>query len=284
MKKSIITLSCSIALLALPLYAQMDVPAVFGGSVPEIGTVETETTTMQLKMRMRVMRDGREIGAQNRNQARTMRRQVTILGTTTDAVTKIRSSFEAIEDREEDEQNMKVKRSPISGRTFIVEFNNGKLITADEKGALVPDDIGSIVAAQHKDLGKQQELIFLAGRTVRPGEKVKELAAIISNSIKSSGSSRIVPDNVEVEYAGLVRENGLECGVFNLRVNVSGSQDGMLLTMRLTGRMAIVVKNAMPLYLAMEGPITLGGKKESVELDGTGTMFIRTAYDYTNGH
>lgn len=280
MKRNIITLFCSVTLLALPLNAQMEVPAVFGGGVPDIGSVETETTTMQLKMKMRVIRDGKEIGAQDRNQARTMRRHVTILGTAADAVTKIRSTFEAVDDREEDDKNMRVKRSPISGRTFIVEVNNGKVTALDEKGAALPDDISAIVSAQHKDLGRKQDLMVLSGRTIKPGDKVTELAEIISRSIKSSGSSRIVPENVEVIYAGLVRENGLECGLFHLRVNVAGSQDGMNLTMRLTGRMAVAVKNAMPLYMAMEGPITLGGKKDTVELDGLGSMYIRTAYDY----
>lgn len=281
MKKNILTLFCSFVLIAIPLQAQMEVPAVFGGIVPDIGTQETETTTMQLKMKMRVLRDGKEIGAQNRNQARTLRRQMTVLGTSADAVTKIRSSFEAVEEREEDEQTLKVKRSPISGRTFLVEWNDGKLTASDEKGAPLPDDLNALVGAQHKDLGKKQDLMILSGRTIKPGEKVAELALMISQSIKSSGSSRIVPENVEVVFVGLVRENGFECGLFHLRVNVSGSQDGMKLTMNLTGRMAVIVKNAMPLYMAMEGPITLGGKRESVELDGAGTMFIRSAFDYT---
>ena len=197
-----------------------------------------------------------------------------ILAVNGDAVTKLQVTF--VEKVQTNKQGKDVvatnKRSPLSGRTFVLESKNGKLVATDLFGAPVPSADALLLEKSYKSLGKPDPVLAaMPARPLKSGDKVDELGKAIRERMNGAGGMTVT--NVVVS----LREQKDDEGIFDVTMELTKADGPIKFVVDLKGDMHVRLDDSRTTSLNLAGPVGVGANeadkgKSKMQVDGTGSM------------
>ncbi|MFO0617278.1 MAG: protein kinase [Polyangiaceae bacterium] len=161
-------------------------------------------------------------------------------------------------------------KTPVSNKTYVVEFKGGALVVTDENYKPVPAAEADIVKKDEAEsVGKPTPtLTSLPDGPVKRGAAVDTIAEILRTEAadaKTDVSDVVVKlERVETD------RGGHRVGVFAVSLKVVNHEAEFATAMTLKGSLSIR-EDARPIAYALEGPVTLKG----AQIDVAGTWSLR---------
>jgi hypothetical protein len=246
----------------------------FSAWKPRVGDVTESTSKMDMNAIMKIAMGGQEVGAQKIERKETETKTETFLAVKDNLVTKLRAQFGDC--KSEDgmpDGGTRVKTSPLSGKTFIVEKQGDKFVFTDEKGGALEEVVAAALAKEYKNFGETNPMVkWLTSKSFKIGDKVEAPKEVMAHMMKDEklGDSRFSFVIKEVRDIG-----GVQCAVLDATLILAGEPEpGMKLAMDVSGEMFVALAHAEPISVKLTGPLTIGGELDQegmkFQLDGTG--------------
>lgn len=246
----------------------------FSAWKPRVGDVTETTAKMDMDATMKIAMGGQEVGAQKIARKETETKTETVLAVKDNAVTKLKTQFG--ECKSEDampDGGSRVRNSPLSGKTFIVEKQGDKFVFTDEKGGALDEEATKELAKEYKSFGETNPMVkWLTGKSFKVGEKIEAPKDVMAHmmkdeKLKDSQFSFVIKDVRDI--------GGVQCAVLDATLKLAGEPEpGMKLAMDVSGEMFVALAHAEPISVKLSGPLTIGGELDQegmkFQLDGAG--------------
>jgi len=279
MKKTLILLS---ALLLTPAvaFAQEEIQFEFAPVTRKQTLTNTESQTM--KMIIDIFADEEKLGTMTGDRVQKSSIKVTLSKWSSK---KKAAFFEYSDHGSMEKQNTpdgrvveKPLASPMAGKAFSASWNHKTdtvVITSPDgsepseaERARVMKDWESTIRQTPGPLEKT-----LAARAIKVGE-VLAFDSDTMSELLSLGDSGLVFDAPTLTLNELKEHDGKDCAVFDMNLSLTGFQDGMNLSMKLTGQFVVGIDNLRLYEVSMMGPISLEAEKaadgKQMRIAGTG--------------
>lgn len=203
----------------------------------------------------------------------TAKRSTEVLAVSGDAPSKVKVVFGTVEKKSTDDGKEKIKPSPISGKTYIVDSSSGKLVVTDDKGKAVPPVEAKEVEKHAKNVNKMNPMTASIPTTpLKPGDKVEGFANAFTDFMSKEDSDEVKITNAVVTF----KEQAGDEGVFDLKFTVVSDDKNATANIDFTGTARVLVKTALATKVELKGPITITGKPDpkmpKTKVDGAGKI------------
>ncbi len=249
----------------------------FAKKAPGVGTRQQERFAMHMTLTINV--DPTGSGKPRTSQVETSEAETKteqLLAVNGDAVTKLQVTFaEKVETNKQGTDTVATnKRSPLSGRTFVVEAKNGKVVATDLFGKPASPSDAALLEKSYKSLGKPDPVLAaMPARPMKSGDKVDELSKAIRERMSGAGGMSVT--NVAVT----LREQKDEEGIFDVTMELTKADGPIKFVVDLKGDMHVRLDDSRTTVLNLSGPVGVGANdadkgKSKMQVDGTGKMEI----------
>jgi hypothetical protein len=205
-----------------------------------------------------------------------------------DLVTKVKVTYTVdAADHTADGKKVPAPKSPIQGKTYIVEAGKGKLIVTTEKGAPAPAAEATLVKQDHKELGQPDQLqAVFPEDPVKIGDTLDAFAAVLQQKLavgtkRGAGAPKI--EDVRVSLASISGAEPAQVGTFNVTFHLGMKEEPLDMGVAFKGHMTVRSADSWPTQMKIEGPIRVALDKDapsSMKLTGGGTMSVRFDVSY----
>jgi hypothetical protein len=248
--------------------------ATFTKKAPVEKQKHEEKSSMKMDLTLDVEEGGKKKTSsikQTENESRTEE----ILAVKGDAITKVKVTYADISGAMGDGKDEHKKTDARAGKTYIVEYLDGKLAITDEAGKKVVPAEATPVEKDFALLGKEDPIAAaIPSRTLKPGEDVPEVGKAIENLLKSTCGKDIDVSGATAKF----REQKGDEGIFDVTVTLGKSDGPMKMSIPLKGEMRVRTADSDTSGIKLSGPIvvtTADGEKKT-KMDGKGTMDIES--------
>ena len=254
--------------------AVMAAPGVtFTKKAPAVGDKRDEETSVDADIAINLDMGNGKPQKIDGKEHETAKRTTEVLAVTGDAPSKVKVTFGTVEKKSMDEGKEKVKPSPISGKTYIVDSTSGKMVVTDDKGKPVPPVEAKEVEKHAKNVNKVNPMTASIPTTpLKPGDKVEGFANAFTDFMSKEDNEEVKVTNAVVTF----KEQSGDEGVFDLKFTVVSDDKNATGNIDFTGTARVLVKTAMATKVELKGPITITGKPDpkmpKAKVDGAGTI------------
>jgi hypothetical protein len=184
------------------------------------------------------------------------------------AVLKEKVVYGVVDSATTEKGTTKTTKSPVSGKTYIVEFKNNALVVTDENYKPVPAAEAAIVKQEEKNLGKPLvQLTSLPDGPIKKGATVDAVAEILRAETVDAKTD--VSDLV-VTLASVEKDkDGHKVAVFAVSLKIASREPQWTSTVTLKGTLSIR-DDSRPVGYVLDGPLTMKG----AQVDGAGTWSL----------
>jgi hypothetical protein len=255
-------------------------PVTFVKLAPRVGRVAIEEHSIEFRLEGEARPEGRAANRVRSKSTQRERRREEILAVFERIVTKKKITFERIEHSEDrNGSEVTAPKSPLVGRSYVVELKQSEPIFTDALGAPVSDVEKRELSRRLANFGKPDPFLeSLPDGPVQPGWPASGIAAGFLELFEPADEASLEgPDiaNVDVRYAGVRDEPQGRCGVFafTLAIQMAGEPR---LGLDLKGEFLVRVSDSAPIALEARGPAHLVGLQVvegvNVQMRGAGEM------------
>jgi hypothetical protein len=252
-----------------------DETLTFTRKYPEVGTVRTNKDTMSMDLTIEA--GGKSMKMENSGNEESKEE---VLAVDKNIVTKLKVTWIAKTDVQKADGKEQVEKSPIVGKTFILEMKDGKAVALDEAGKPLDDKLAQSVLKEHGSFGKPMALIDALPTTpIKVGDKVDGLAEAMKKDIEADMDAdkgeKTTLEGVTFTLKEIKTEGEQKLGVFDVTVTFKMAMgEGMNMSMALKGTMTLRAQDGWPTVMSLEGPISAMGK------DNVGKMVMTKSVSY----
>lgn len=217
-------------------------------------------------------------------------KQEEVLGVQDKAVTKLKVTYvEKTKGETEDGKEKKGRKSPVAGKTYLLELKDGKLAVTDEKGKKVPKAEEDILKKDNSHFGKPDPfLAAMPNKALEIGKPVPELAIAIQEQMSARDDSnekdKLSVSDVEVKLASIEGAGADAKGVFDVKMTLSSPKTGknpFEMKIVMGGQMKVRAQDGWPTVFKANGPLELGDQGGKKGISGTGTLQLSFETTYT---
>jgi hypothetical protein len=250
-------------------------PVTFTRRPLAVGMKRQESNDMTMKMSLSVDPGTGQPMLTNMTMTEGTKETRELLAVTGDVPTKVKATFDKVEQRATEDGRDQARPSRIAGKTYVVEAKDGSLEITGADGKLANKAEAAEVQKHFRSLGKVDPLASaLPKEPVRPGDKVPSIAKSLQQFMEQGSDGMSISD-VDVTY----KEKQGDEGVFALALKMKKEDAQMALNIALTGEMRISTTTGEPTKLEITGPLTVGpsasGKGPKMKIDGSGSMTLK---------
>ncbi len=250
----------------------------FKAKAPAVGDKVEEKETSDTKMTMDVDAGGKKQTIEM-TMVESMVKKTEVLAVDGKAITKAKLTYvEKKKTETEGGKEKKKPKSPIEGKTYILESKDGKTLVTDEKGKKVPKDEEDAVLKGNRAFGKPDPVLTgLPDKAIKVGDKVEKLAKALEEHFKNMDESKdpLEVTDVEVKLESIDKDG--ETGVFAIQLTMASpktSKEPFALKIPLKGTMKVRAKDGFTTEVALKGPLTMEGNDPKFKLSAKGDMKI----------
>lgn len=216
-------------------------------------------------------------------------RQEEVLAVADKAVTKAKVTYvDKTKGETENGKEKKSKKSPLTGKTYLLELKDGKLAITDEKGKKVSKAEEDQIRKDNSHFGKPDPFASaLPAKPMEVGKPVPELSTAIQEQMAARDSSaekdKLNVSDVEVKLASIEGSGADTQGVFDVKLTMSSPKAGknpFEMKIVMGGQIKVRAKDGWPTSFKASGPLELGeaGAKKGISGTGTLTLTFETTY------
>lgn len=249
---------------------------VFKAKAPAVGDKVEEKETSEMKMALDIDAGGKKQTV-DMTMNESMVKKTEVLAVDGKAVTKEKVTYvEKKKTETEGGKEKKKPKSPIDGKTYILEAKDGKTLVTDEKGKKVPKDEEEAVLKANRAFGKPDPVLTgLPDKAIKVGDKVEKLAKALEEHFKDMDESKEQPEisDVEVKLESIDKDG--EAGVFTIQLTMSSpksSKEPFSMKIPLKGTMKVRAKDGFTTEVNLKGPLTMEGTDPKFKLSAKGDM------------
>jgi hypothetical protein len=205
-----------------------------------------------------------------------------------DLVTKVKVTYTVdASDHTADGRKVPAPKSPIQGKTYIVEAAKGKLTVTTEKGAPAPAAEATLVKQDHKELGQPDQLqAVFPEDAIKIGDTLDAFGAVLQQKLavgtkRGAGAPKI--EDVRVSLASISGAAPAQVGTFNVTFHLGMNEEPLDMGVAFRGHMIVRSADSWPTQMKIEGPIRVALDKNaprSMKLTGGGSMSVRFDVSY----
>lgn len=248
--------------------------ATFTKKAPAASQKHEEKSSMKMDLTLDVEEGGKK-KTSTIKQTESETRTEEILAVKGDAITKVKVTYADISGAMGDGKDDHKKTDARSGKTYIVEYLDGKLAITDADGKKVVPAEATPVEKDFAMLGKEDPVAAaIPNRALKPGEDVPEVAKAIESLLKSTGGKDMDVSGATAKF----REQKGDEGIFDVTVTLGKTDGPMKMSIPLKGEMRVRTATSDTSGVKLAGPIvvtTADGEKKT-KMDGKGTMDIES--------
>lgn len=260
-----------------------DAPADSGGArfvfkVPQPGDVREDHQTMTLTADITASR-GQKSETVATKEDNVQRKRIVALASSDKAITKKKVSYIDLTKRKSQGPQEMIQRSPLTGKTYIVELKDGKPVFSRDDGTKLSELETTELRDKNKSFGKGNQLSqLLPDHELKPGEKI----AITPEQLRGAFGPEDGIKSVDLQFVGLVGEGANRAGKFRIAMTIEDDKDGLRTLIPLQGHVTLQTETAWPLEVAMEGPVTIEGTdSQGTVIKGVGKMRMAVKHTYS---
>ncbi len=245
--------------------------------VPKPGATRTDHQSMSLEVHIVATR-GEQTDRVTSTEGNVERKHVVSLASNAEGITKKKVTYVEMTKKKAQGPQSMTKKSPLTGKTYIIELKAGKTAFAREDGTKVSEVELEALREENKDFGKNNQLSkLLPNRPLLPGEVIpitpEDMRGIFG---PGDGMTSVTLQFIDVEGTGADR-----VGKFKLGMTVDSVDNGLRTLIPLEGHITIRADTAWPVKMLLEGPVTIEGTDpEGTVFAGNGKMTIRGESTY----
>jgi hypothetical protein len=247
---------------------------VFTKVPPKVGRVSIEESTVEFRMNGESRAKGGPPLRSTTETADRERRREEVLALFDRIVTKKKITYEKLEVTEvQNGQAKPGEKSPLAGRSYVVELKQGSLVLTDPTGQPVSDAEKKALTRRLANFGKPDP--FLEGIPDGVVLANQPAAGMRSGFQELFEGAEEGPDvgNVDVRFVGARDHAQGRCGVFAFKMAIQMAGEPRL-SMDIDGEFLVRLSDSAPIELEAHGPLRLIGRQKiedvDVQLDGTG--------------
>ena len=252
-------------------------------SAPPPGTTITYTMASELNFNIQLTM-GENKQTKKIAQTERKKKKVLVIASQGQEITKARMTYvEAVTSEMEGGKAKPPNRSPIVGKTYVVEAIDGRVVVKNEQGLDPPKEEVKLVLEDNKDFGKPDKLLHLIpDGPIRTGQRI-ELSSKLAKEILGTGAkSDVQVTRADLTLRKIEKVNGMEAAVFDLTIQLGAEKLGMAIN--LSGRVTVATKGGWPLAAKLKGPVEFstptGQGPPGMGIGGGGTMAFGATYTY----
>jgi hypothetical protein len=185
-------------------------------------------------------------------------KNIKILDVDNDKIKKVEVFFEKMEETNKDGDVESTKVDPISGKTYLIEDKDGNLEITYPDGKIPADEEIKYITDNEKELDQEN---YLDNLTINIGDRVPALESVIKNQFLNILNTDKNDNNISVYFKELRDYDNVKCGVFDIKIDTKAPIPDTSLEMNisLAGEILITVDSSNPIFLKLEGPISMDG-------------------------
>ena len=206
--------------------------------------------------------------------------KVTILAKTGDKVTQLKIHVKKDVEKQDIDGKEQEEKSPLSGKTFILEKKAGKVHVTDEAGKKVDDRTAGLVAGKYGhefDEFDDKFGLILPKRSLKVGETItidKKLASRFFSD--AAGEDPMNVESFTLKLIGAKKINGATVAVFEMHFKGGGKAGPtMTLDLNLKGAAHIDVDTGYPHLMSFKGSAIMNDKNPQMSMSGKGEMHLK---------
>lgn len=195
------------------------------------------------------------------------------------AITKAKVTYtEKKKTETEDGKEKKRPKSPIEGKSYVVELKNGKVVITDEKGKKPSKREEDAVRKDNEHFGVADPILAaMPDKPLEVGKTVDALSAALQEFLMRHDDSKDKPEvnGVEVKLASIEGTGPDAVGVFSVALTMATppkSKNPFEIKAPLTGTMKVRAKDGWTTSMNLGGPIELGDPDAKKTITGKGTL------------
>jgi len=254
--------------------AQADKTITFSTKAKAVG--DKYTTSEEMRTKFTVVVGNQTV---NMEGVENEERKTEVLAVKDGLATKVRATYTKHTKDVKTDGKPKDERSPVAGKTYLVERKGDAIVVTDNAGKAVSAVEQKKIEGDYKRLGKPDEVTnALKSKPRKIGDKLDDVAAALAGQLKDRGSkagSNVTVEQTKLVLSGTKRIDGADHAVLDLTMKLSGDEPNGKLTMTLGGQVFVRIDEASFGEIAVSGPITMTGK--GADLRGTMSMKTKTA-------
>lgn len=270
----------------LPAFAQNAV--TFKQSQPKAGESRRHAESMSMTNTMKLIQNGRTIRTIQQKVTEIKAFDLNILKVNSDSITKVKVQCRKLETRENVGQGPKVRKSPLVGKSFVIENQaTGKSITDGQGQAVKNKQIETLARANYAgQVGRFNNEFgdILPKRPIKFGEVIKVDDAKASQFFNDAGDQSMKVTNFSLRLTGYRLSQGHHLAIFDLRAKFElKPAAGMTMTVDMTGKAEVGANTLYTHLLDMSGPLKVTGTVNGLTLKGAGKMVLKISMDLQKG-
>jgi len=224
---------------------------------------------------------GNTLQEANRDATQTIRKTETILDMNGETITKIKVSYDVIENKmvvTEDgiPQNEKQDRNPVLRQTYIVTAQDGTVKVTDTNGLKPSLEEVDIVSEDYKNLGHTDSFRnFFRAKSVQVGEPLQMPGVLAAGMFTDAAHRRI-----KVESASFIlKELRKNLAVFNTTLRMQWNEDANTsMKLNVSGETLVNIQSSQPVSTNLSGTMRVTGTEQLynrlVMVDGKGKIAL----------
>lgn len=257
--------------------AESGAGTVIAFKVPAVGSERTETQDFTLVMQVSEVDGGKATRTEQFVEKRGSVQRSKVLETAGGAVTKKRVRYERHEVVRTQGEHSQSTPSPLTGKTYVLSLEGGKLKVTREDGEAVSEIEREKVAEDNRSFGQPPRFAaFVPKHPLKPGDTFKPdreaLFEMFGPGDKDFG-------DVEFRFEGEEKDGGVRSARFSFVATIS-EKSGV--TMESKGHVILLVDSGWPLELVMAANVKLDapgrGPGQKVTGRGQAQMILGAKY------
>ncbi len=253
---------------------------------PKVGDKREEKETSELDMKLDMEILGRKKSGTMHETETTVRRDE-VLAVDGKTITKAKVTF--VEKKKvvmEDGKEKKKPKSPIDGKTYVLEQKGDKVEITDEKGKKANRAEDEAVRKVTKSFGKPDPILAsLPDKPIKVGDSVESMAKAFEDMLMSKSEGKDAPkvSDVAIKLESIEGQGADAVGVFSLALTLStaGGPKALFATKALLkGTFKVRAKDGWSTALDLAGPMTLTSEDPKFKIDSKGDLKLTLAITY----
>lgn len=186
--------------------------------------------------------------------------KVDILAADGKTILKTKVTFSAYSKVETNDGKTKDSTPPVTGKSYVAEFKDKKIVILDESRKKVSAKEEKAVKSEVNDiLGKPDPLITaLPGGPMKVGDTADSLSEALRELLAEGENDKVELTEPHVTLSKIEMQGSDKVGVFDMKAKINFKQ-GFSMVMDLTGTMTVRESDGKVTNMTLKGPLTMTG-------------------------
>lgn len=242
---------------------------------PAVGDSHSTTELSSSKNNIEVFQKGQLLQKMKQSGKESKVDSVTVLALSAGKITKIKVHVKQNEMTQDAGMGPQSKKSPLVGKTFLLEKKDDAIHITDEAGKKLPEALAKVAELEYGDeLGdfKNEFNKIIPDRAVKVGETLtvsEKVAQSFFNSKKEKNPLKVVKFTLTLK--GSKQLNGVDVAIFDMVVQFSGAPaPGAKIAVAMTGPLHIGINDCYPYLMDLKGKMDIKGSQQGMDIKGVG--------------